>query len=46
MANILLKKHSSISSRRKDVKRKGKKGRKRKEKTKEITQPVSVLFPS
>jgi len=34
MANILLKKHFSISSRRKDLKRNEKKGRKRKEKTK------------
>jgi len=34
MANILLKKHFSISSKRKDLKRKGKKGRKRKEKIK------------
>ena len=34
MANILLKKHFSISLRRKDLKRKGKKGRKRKEKIK------------
>ena len=34
MANILLKKHFSISSRRKDLKRNEKKGRKRKEKIK------------
>jgi len=32
MANILLKKHFSISLRRKDLKRNEKKGRKRKEK--------------